>query len=325
MCMAGPGGGSRGSSGSRSSSSRSSRSSFGGSSSSSRSRSGSFSSFHTDNTGRNGWGWHRSTYYNSGCCFGGLIRMLVIPFVLIMFVMSILAGVFGGGMETLFNGGRVQYNEETFHDYTNEQYRLEFADSAGFEDNLLIVFLIDEDYYDYHYIAWVGDHIATDINHMLGGNYTELGSAMSSCINDSCYKYSLDADLARVMEQLTKQIEALELESSFNCEESRQEAEVRLVNRTELPMTVETVENALREFADTTGIPTVILVENMEAVFGKTMPVEAIVSVLVLGGIVILVIVLVVKRFRKKRSNSEEFGSGTQYTDTRYRDFEDRL
>jgi len=215
--------------------------------------------------------------------------MLVIPFVLIMFVMSILAGVFGGGMETLFNGGRVQYNEETFHDYTNEQYRLEFADSAGFEDNLLIVFLIDEDYYDYHYIAWVGDHIATDINHMLGGNYTELGSAMSSCINDSCYKYSLDADLARVMEQLTKQIEELELESSFNCEEPRKEAQARLVNRTELPMTVETVENALREFTDTTGIPTVILVENMEAVFGKTMPVEAIVSVLVLGGIVILV------------------------------------
>lgn len=194
----------------------------------------------------------------SGGCCGGFLGMLVLPlFVIFMVIYLLIPGC-----------STNSYDEEKFQDYANEQYQAEFGASDAYEDNLLITVLVDEkEYYSYYYIAWVGDHVDTQINHMLGNNDTELGQAMEACISETSYKYSLDSGLAQVMETMTEKIRALNLESSFTCSENHAQVKSHLTNHSDVEMTEDTVNRALEAFTEATGIPVVIVVEDMNKVF----------------------------------------------------------
>lgn len=206
---------------------------------------------------------------------GGLLGVILVPIVLIMFVVAIFGSLLSSctassGPMSQSNEAQyseVEYDEEKFQDYADAQYAAEFGDSTAYEDNLLIVFLTDEDYYSFSYIAWVGDHIATDINYMFGNEETELGQAMEASINTTSYKYSLDSNLAQVMETMEQKITAQGLDSSFKCEEEHVQVESHLTNKTSISMTEDTVNDALKNFTESTGIPVVIVVEDMDEVF----------------------------------------------------------
>ena len=212
----------------------------------------------------------------------------------------------GTAFSDVTSGGSVKYDENTFQDYADVQYRAEFGNSTAYEDNLLLVVLVDEDYYDYHYIAWVGDHIQTDINKLFGNEQTEFGRAMDANVNVNSYKYSLDSNLAQVVEQMTKVIEGKELESSFKCQEEHVQVNPHVTNKTDLAITEETVNLALEEFTETTGIPIVLVVEDAEEVFGKTIDTSSIgivvMSLIILG----VAIYLIVKTVRQKKENQDE-------------------
>lgn len=222
------------------------------------------------------------------------------------------------------------YDEVVFQDYANEQYEREFGNSTAYEDNLLLVVLTDEEYYDYYYIAWVGEHIATDINYMLGNNDTELGQTMEECISDTNYKYSLDSDLSVVMDSMRKQILELGLESSYSCNENHAQIQSHLTNHTDIPMTEETVNTALERFTQETGIPVVIVVEDMADVFevdqqiastdkGTTVRTGTILLVIALG-VLVVVLVLSIRKRRKK----EETDFVTEEKNRQYRQFDDQ-
>jgi hypothetical protein len=119
---------------------------------------------------------------------------LIAPIIVLVIAASLIISSFG----SLMQGGTVNYNEEVFQDYANAQYIEAFGDSTAYEDNILIVLLVeDEEYYDYNFIAWVGDHIDRDINYMFGNEQTELGRAIrSSAIHSQKYKYSLGQGLS---------------------------------------------------------------------------------------------------------------------------------
>lgn len=248
-----------------------------------------------------GWGWHRSRRYGGGGCLSNLIGMIMLPFVLI----SMLVLTMCNGVDVQINNG---YDEEVFQDYANAQYREVFGSSTAYEDNLLIVFLTSEDHYDYNYIAWVGDHVATDINYMLGGNDSDLGWAMSRWINTSSYKYSLDSNLAQVMQEMTGEISDLNLPSSYTCNENHIQVESKLINRSSVEMTDSTVNDALKAFTDTTGIPVVIVVEDMNEVFGseaKTVEGSDITRVvLIVLAVVAVIVLIVVMKNKKKKEDS---------------------
>ena len=262
-----------------------------------------------------GGGWRPRPRRYGGGCLGGVLSMIFVPILLVIVVLCGLFSFVGSSVSTSAAGGGVRYDEEAFQDYANEQYAEVFGRSTAYEDNLLIVFLADESHSDYYYIAWVGDHVDTEINYMLGNNSTELGQAMSACINETSYKYSLDSNLAQVMETMTQKIEALGLESSFTCDEEHIQTESRLKNNTELEMTASTVNQALTAFTDSTGIPAVIVVEDAEAVFGKTITGSSIGPVVLIAAIVILVVFLAVKLVRRRKDNADGY-------DSRYSDFD---
>ena len=198
-----------------------------------------------------------------GCCsgfFGTIIFVVVALFLCI--------GSFFGNVDINLD----RYDEEKFQDFANSQYEAEFKKSSAYEDNLLITVLTQDDYVSYYYIAWVGDHIDYDINGLLGNDYTTLGQLMKNNISETSYKYSLDTDLARVMQDLTVAVQSLGLEDSFTCSENHAQVKSHLTNRSQIDLTESTVNEALTDFTDATGIPVVVVVEDMDDVFGSASP-----------------------------------------------------
>lgn len=257
------------------------------------------------------WGGYwgpRRYYYGGGGCLGGLLGLIFVPVILILMAAVMLFATVGTAFTDVTSGGSVKYDENTFQDYADAQYRAEFGNSTAYEDNLLLVVLVDEDYYDYHYIAWVGDHIQTDINKLFGNERTEFGRAMDANVNVNSYKYSLDTNLAQVVEQMTAVIEQKNLESSFKCKEEHIQVDSHVTNKTDLDITEETVNLALTEFTETTGIPIVLVVDDAEDVFGKTIDSGSIVIVLLSVAMIGFAIYLIVKSARQKREDGDGDG-----------------
>ncbi len=251
-----------------------------------------------------GFGWHRPRPYYGGGCLGGLLGAIILPVILILIAVTVLVSAVGASFSSVVRGGDVKYSETKFQDYADSQYRAVFGASSGFEDNILLVFVTDEDTQDYHYIAWVGDHVAGSINGLFGNEQTELGRAVAANVNASSYKYSLDSNLAHTVEQMQSRVESLGLESSFVYCSDEHLAPSRLVNNTDLPLTEETVNNALGAFTASTGIPFSIVVAESEDVFGKSLNTfSVIISVIALVVIVFAVYKIAVSIKNRKKAN----------------------
>lgn len=224
------------------------------------------------------------------------------PVILTLFLLAFLLSMCQNGLNVQIGGG---YNEEQFQDYADDQYALHFSDSGAYEDNLLIVVLTEENHSDFYYIAWVGDHIAGKISNLMGNNSTVLGRAMNNCINESNYKYSLDSNLADVMNTMTEEVLDLGLEKPFTCTETVT-MQATFVNNTDLPMTDATVEAALQNFTATTGIPLVLVVEDAADVFvsnSSTVGRSTLIRIAVVGVIIVALVVVLIKKQTPKPTN----------------------
>ena len=232
---------------------------------------------------------------------------------MVMLILAVLVRIlnFGNvGLDWGSDGYSDNYNETKFQDYANNQYAAAFGGSDAYEDNMLITVLVADDYYTVYSIAWVGDHINYQINEMMGNNDTALGQAMNNSISATNYKYSLDADLARVMQTMTGHAKALGLDNSYTCMEENRQIESYLINYSHLEMTEATVNEALAAFTEATGIPVVIVVEDMDEVFAQQkeelkipsfeLPKSRGIILAIMGVVLISALVIGVRAIRKK-------------------------
>ena len=240
-----------------------------------------------------------------------MLSFLMVPFLLILFSGIILFSTIGSAFSNVTRGGVSTYDEYKIQDYADQQYAIEFGATKDYEDNLLIVFLVeDEQYYDYAFIAWVGDHVNPRINNMFGNEQTEFGRAIaSSAINSETYKFSLDSGIASVMYTMTDRVEALGLDSSYICSNQDRDYKSHLTNRTDVDLTESTVNAALEHFTNTTGIPVVVVVEDIEDVFPKTISFADIVTVIFALGMMVVAIVIIVKAVKANKKKTEDDGS----------------
>lgn len=241
--------------------------------------------------------------------------MFFLPIIIILFAVMMLFSTVGTAFSNVARGGMSYYDEITFQKYADQQYAEEFGDTADYEDNLLIVFLVEDDqYYDYAFIAWPGDHIDEDIKDMFGNEQTQFGRAIqTSAINSDTYKFSLHTGIASVMNKMEKHISNLNLDSNYNnlCENT---AEGRvysshLTNKTAINISEATVNGTLEEFTAKTGIPVVVVVEDIEDVFPKTISASDIFIVIVSIGLIVFAIFLIVKLYKKSKENNDDDGS----------------
>ena len=156
-----------------------------------------------------------------------------------------------------------EYSEEIMQDYANAQYAAEFPAGATYEDNVLIVFLANEDMERYYCIAWVGNNLNESVNDLFGARFESVVTSRFG----GFYKYSLPTDFEYIVKTMGTNIESLGLESSFKYETDGARATSHLTNHTNLQMDDALVNAALAEFTKKTGIPAVIVLEDEADVF----------------------------------------------------------
>ena len=279
---------------------------------------------------RGGWfhrPYYRRGYYGyGGGCLGGFMGMFFLPIIIILFAVMMIFSSVGTAFSNVARGGMSYYDEITFQTYANQQYAEEFGDTADYEDNLLIVFLVEDDqYYDYAFIAWSGHHIEDDIKDMFGNEQTRFGRAIqNSAINSQTYKFSLDTGIASVMNKMEGHISNLGLDSSYNslCSNTDEGRAYKshITNKTSIGLSEATVNGTLEEFTAKTGIPVVVVVEDIEDVFPKTITTSDIVVIIIAIAMIAVAVFLIVKIYKKSKENAEDDGRYKSSSD--YKDFD---
>lgn len=239
-----------------------------------------------------------------GGCIGGLFGLMLVPIVIFLIVIVLFSNVIG--MFSFGGGDGINYDEEKFQQYANEQYKAEFGMTSEYENNLLIVFLVNEKNDGYYTIAWIGDNVRSEISYMFGNEETEFGYAMLSSVGEY-YAYSLSSSLASVMETMTSEISSLGLDSPFRSGVSDSVSYTsHITNHSNISVTESTVNAALRKFTEETGIPAVIVVDDMEEVFGgfSLNNVDPITLSLMIG-VVAFAVYLIVRYVRRRKNEAE--------------------
>ena len=241
----------------------------------------------------------------------------MLPIILLLF-----AGIFvfvsiSELIVAIANGGVVQYNERAFGDYADAQYYAAFSEYADtYDDNILIVFTTTEDADGYYTIVWAGDNITNEVSYLFTENRA-YGVSLNKNINTADYKYALDKNLAMVIDDMATAVSAYE---SFIEESVGEKAPSRVINNDEaLSFTTQTVQKSLDKFTEKTDIPIVLVIDDEEAVFGKTFPMGTLVLGLISIGIMVFAVVWIVKSVKaKKESAGRTDNSDGDYNDPRY-------
>lgn len=225
---------------------------------------------------------------------------------MIVFCALFIFSMVGSSFSTVLQGGTVVYDENKIQDYAQAQYDALFASSGAYEDCLLITFLVeDEEYYDYHYVAWSGYHIHDDVRDIFGNEQTVFGQTIDANVSVASYKHSLDKNLADVVDDLSAYIAALGVQT-YECTDDRGAVRSRLINKTGIAMSETLVNEALASFTEETGVPVVLLVEDRDVVFGRQLPIGAIFTVLVVIVIIVALVVSLVRKYNQKQQSGND-------------------
>lgn len=244
----------------------------------------------------------RRRYYGGGC-MSGLASIIIV----IMFMIGIIGTTLVSAINTIASGGAVVYNEREFQTYADAEYAKEFGAS---EDGLLLVFLTEESADGYYAIAWCGDNLPTRIKDLFGDETTVFGRTVTSYINNEYYAYSLDSNLASIMEKMADYIRDINHNSALQKPNGFGDFKPHMNNYTEFSLTEATVNNGLEYFYNKTAIPTVIVVDDMEKVFGKTFFTDD-VKMLMFALLILAILLFAVFKNRNKDNNSQQGNNNT--------------
>ena len=256
--------------------------------------------------------WYRPYYggYYGGGCLGGLVGLVFLPLFLILFAAIMLFSSVGTAFSAVANGGVVQYDEMKFQSYADSQYKEAFGTGDTSEDNILLVFGLDEERQQPYVIAWVGDNIHRNITNAFGNERTKFGQTVNNNLPTN-YDNAMSKSLSNIVLDMGDYIDALNLSSSFDYDTEGQRRDSYLVNKSTLSISEQTVNNALDQFTAQTEIPMVIVVAEAEEIFGKTIPMGSWITIIIALGLIGLAIWLFVRNILdKKQAKKNGYGNG---------------
>ncbi len=241
---------------------------------------------------------------------GGCLSALFAPIICMVLAIVLMIGIIGGGLTTLFRGGNVVYSEAKMQDYANRQYATIYdPSSATYEDNVVVVFLTNEDNQTYYSIGWVGDNLKSQVSDLFGDEYTALGSAMQSSINTSSYRYSLGSNLAQATEKLQASVEGKNLDSVYRAQKAESHEAGKVYNRSnsDIQINTEIIDAALKNFTDSTDISMSIVVADAKDVFGKSLNTAAILALLLCIILIVYAVVAIVRYVKRRKGNADDW------------------
>lgn len=245
-------------------------------------------------------GRYRRRYYG-GPRFGfigGLAIALAHIAILLMLMMVMAFDLVAASLSALVHGGGVFYDEEVFQEYVEERYAAEFAGEPA-EDNLLIVILTEPGCFDYHYMVKVGGHIDPKVADLFVAESSEFGSVLRDRLYKENYEKSMGSHLTKLMSIMEYKVGDVRDTRVLTCDEESSFI-ARFANDSELQISQKTVDRAVESFSSYSTVSTVLVVADMEDVFGKTFPPKVIVTLLILAALLAGAVILIVYTIRNK-------------------------
>ena len=201
----------------------------------------------------------------------GLKNVAIIMFIvtlIITFVPSII-----GFLQDI----RWETGEKKLQDYANTQYAAIFANSAAYENNILFLYVVHDNYKDLDAIAWAGDDVPYKTNLMLSGK------AISRHINNSYYTYQLSSGISMSISSICKNVD----ESTMNIPDRT----YKTYNKSSLNVTTTNIDQSLKEFSDKTGHSVAVVIVDYEDVYGNPINWGVLLLVVVVGGAALIFII----------------------------------
>lgn len=241
---------------------------------------------------------------------GGCLGALFAPMICMVLAIVMIIGLIGGGLTTLFNGGNVVYSETKMQDYANRQYATIYdPSSATYEDNVVVVFLTNEDNQTYYSIGWVGDNLKSQVSNLFGNQNTALGNAMQSSVTTSDYRYSLGSNLAQMTEMMESAVKKQDIGTVYRTQKAEKHEAGKVYNRSnsDLQVNTEIIDAALKNFTDSTDISMSIVIADAKDVFGKSLNTSAILALLLCIILIVYAVVAIVRYVKRRKGNADSW------------------
>ena len=217
-----------------------------------------------------------------------LFPALITIFSIVLFILFLVPTI-----DTCRDGGNIVYNDSSAVSHRDTQYA-KYFDGSNEKNGLLIVFLIDDSnskYDQYLCISKVGENIADKVKAEFGLDSSSFGKSVLKEI-DKEYKDSFSGDIVAVMDTMTKEVTDHGLSSSFKDSEISADTSVsRVINHTPLAISQDMINKSLNRFSDETGLPVVIVIDSLDNVFDRQLPIRSFMIMLILLGVAIFCIV----------------------------------
>ncbi|MBQ8850224.1 MAG: hypothetical protein IJ011_07850 [Clostridia bacterium] len=258
-------------------------------------------------------GWHhRGWHGGGGGCLGSIASIILVPILCVFAAVIISFNTIQTSFTNIINGGTVEYDESVMQQYGEDKYYEVFDSAEKFEENIMIVFLVNEECDGYYAYACVGDDLERDTRDLFGNETTVFGRTVRSTVDTDYYKNSISTHLADVVTEMQIHVKKVNDEKYGNTN-----AYSKLHNNSALSINENTVNRALTEFTDETGIGIAYAVADMEDVFGKQIAFGDIMTVLIYALLIGLLIFFVVKKIveKLKENNSGDNSDNSNDSD----------
>lgn len=225
----------------------------------------------------------------------------IVGIVLFPLLLTILATVFffmylSPTVETIKKGGDTVYSDQVADFYRTDSYNDIFGASSARDDNLLIVYLVNGEGNKYYCMSKVGSNVSDSVAKLFGNEASEFGKVVKGSM-DAEFKDTLGGSLRDIVDGMGDKIQGLKLSSSFKAESDKSSpAESRLINKSSISVSESELNASLTAFTADTGIPAVIIIDDIDTVFGRRMPVG---NIALLSVLVIVAVISVVTTVRK--------------------------
>ncbi len=237
--------------------------------------------------------------------------MILAPVIVIFMAAVFLFVSIGGMVSDISSGGSYQWDERALQTYAGQEYDAIYTDAETYEDNIMILFLADaESDYTYAYIGWTGDNISTRVDDMFGNEYTELGRAFESSMPEM-FENSLSKNLRSVVQRM--QTAVLGVSDRFEYNPTAEAQAPQFVNHSTFNISKDTVQNALNEFYEKTGVSMSLVAADMSDVFEKGLDGSTIVMLVIGIGLLALAVFLIVRAVKNKKNGGNPPNGGANY------------
>ena len=242
------------------------------------------------------WGYHGIRRRRA------LVQLFLGPVIMAVIAVAIALFLIPSMLRPVSTEGSVTFDESTIEDFADDHYYAAFGDLKDTEDEILLVYLINEARDGYYCVTWVGDHINAEIDNAFGdGTGSRYWRAVTDNVSDE-FGDCLETDIAAVVEEMTDIVKEMDVSSSFDRKKCEgYPAFVPVVeNNTDIP-TDKKLSAALRKFTAETSIPIAVVIDEQLPLLQKDRRSALIVSIVFPGVLLTIAAVSVVNIMKSKR------------------------